>query len=152
MCRPMAASTSVGGLVAQGRQGLVVLDDRLGPADVNEGISEHAGHFLVDLHDDTLGGVARRLGCQRFDSQAHEPVLVGRRAHDHRHVRLDDPLDEQPGDLVQEDGHVVGASVVDRFAIRRTDEQGIVSKVTGHSRSRERIVSQQQHVIELHTL
>ena len=51
---------------------------------------------------------------------------------------------------MEEDRNVVSPAIVDRGTIGRSHEQRVVAEVPLHPRHRQRILPEQQHVVELH--
>ena len=92
------------------------------------------GMLRVDLGDDRLGQLRRRLGVVDRDAERAEAVLVRRRDVDEHHVRRQVALAEQPGDLVEEDGDVVAAAVADGLArARRRTNSDLWKKDSAYS-------------------
>jgi hypothetical protein len=87
-------------LAFQIRQPFRVLDDGVDAVHMDERIPQRPRHLLVDLDDHGRGGLAGGLRGQDLDAQAHEAVLVGGRALQHRHVQRDQAPLEEPGDVV----------------------------------------------------
>ena len=117
---------------------------------VDERVAENTRHSIVDLGDDDTGAVGRRLGGQGLDAEAHEAVFVGPRHLDHGDIERDDPLAEEPRDLVEKDRHIVGAPLVDRRPVGRPDEETVVAEVPLHLRRAKRVLAEEQHVVELY--
>ena len=110
-------------------QRLVVLDQVVDVRDVDEGVAMHPGHQAVDLGDDHLGRLHRRLHDVDADAEADVAVPVGGRDLYQRDVHRDDAAVEEPRDLAQEDGRVVGRAGVDLLPGVVADEEAVVPEV-----------------------
>ena len=110
----------------------VDLDAEVDVVDVDEAVAERPRHRPVELDDDRRGGADGRV--HRLDARPEraEAVGVGRRRVDEHDVERQRAALEQARDVGQEDRHVVGASLVDRGAGIRPDEQRAVPEVAGH--------------------
>jgi hypothetical protein len=69
---------------------------------------------------------------------------------DKRRVRRQVALAEQLGDLVEEHGDVVAATVLDRFARRGADEERLVEERVGVLRLGVLALAHGDHVVDLH--
>ena len=131
---------------------LLALDDEVDLADVDERVAVGARHLRVDLRDDRLGDLRGRLGVVDRDAERAEAVLVGRRDLDQHDVGRQVALAEQLGDLVEEDGDVVAAAVLDGLARAGADEQRLVEERVGVLGLRVLALAHGDHVVDLDVL
>ena len=92
----------------------VHLDRQVDLVDVDEAVAEGPGHRPVELDDDRPGGPDRGMHRLDRDAQGAEAVGIRRRRVDQDGIERQRPAVEEVRDLGQEDGHVVGATFVDR--------------------------------------
>ena len=123
------------------------------PADMDEAITQGTRHLVVDLGDNGSGRLGRGLGQPHLDTEGAKAVLVGRRAVDHRHVRLEQVrIAQGVWDLAQEDRREVGAALVHRLAHVVTDEEGVDADVPLHLRRHILGRADGEHLDDLHIL
>ena len=101
---------------------------------------------------DRLRDLRRRLGVVDGDAERAEAVLVRRRDLDEHDVRRQVALAEELGDLVEEDGDVVAAAVLDRLAGRGADEQRLVVEGVGVLGPAVLALAHRDHVVDLDAL
>ena len=113
---------------------LVHLDGEVDVVDMDEALAERARHRPVELDDDDPGGTDRRVHRLDAGAERAEPVAVGRRRIDERHVDGQGARVEQARDVREEDRDVVGSPLVDGGARVGPDEQRPVPEVGRHVR------------------
>ena len=121
-----------GGLIGRDRrkldQWLVVLDDPVELRDVDEGVAVNARHVAIDLRHDRLRRLDSGHDDVRRDPEAAVAERVGGAEHHEHHVQRQLVREEEPGDLAQEDGCVVGPAVLDGLPHVGADEERVVTE------------------------
>ena len=80
------------------------------------------------------------------------PCSSGGEVMHHRHIEGNDAVAKEPRDLVQEDRHVVRPAVIDRLPVGRADKQRVMPEVARHVLRRQRVLPEQQHMVQLYVL
>jgi len=97
--------------------------------DGDEAVAGDPGHPGVDLGDDDLGRLHRRLDDVDGDPQSQVAVPVGGRGLDEGDVDGDRPMAEEGRDLRQKYRGVVGVPPVDGVPAPGPDEEGVEPEV-----------------------
>ncbi len=96
-------------------QRLLLVDQVIHVAQVDEAVAEGDGHGRIHLGNDRPGGLHRFLGYVHGDAEAHVPVFIRRRDLDQGRVDLQSPIVEQTGNIGNENGNILGAAFPDRL-------------------------------------
>ena len=109
----------------------IILDHRIDLADMDESVTERAGHLRVDLGDDMTGRISRRLGYVHRHAEAAEAVLIRRCDVNQGDIERDAAGAEQLRNLREENRCVVGAAFPDRRADVGADEERVGTVAAG---------------------
>ena len=112
----------------------VDLDGQVDVVDVDEALAQRARHRPIELDDNGLRGPDGGVHGLDAGPERAEPVSVGRRRVDEHRIERHGPALEQSRHVRQEDGHVVGPSLVHGGTGVRADEQRPMSEMAVHGR------------------
>ncbi|MCG3173374.1 MAG: hypothetical protein GMKNLPBB_01571 [Myxococcota bacterium] len=140
------------GLPLEGQHGGVHRNRGADLRNVDERISQHAGHARVDFRDDQIGRLDRRLDNIHGDAKGAVTMHVRRADLDHRRRERILARVEQGRYFREEDRGEIGAAFVHRLARVVADEEGIVPEMSREALLDEIHPADGQQADDLHRL